>query len=814
MIVNDIKLAIRHLLKHRTYSFINIFGLAIGIAAALLIYRIVAYETSFNKHFKNYDRIVRIIRHNHTSEGASWTTCVPIPAGEAMRQLVPQFEAFSPAREAWPTILVKDENGIPKQKVPQPEGQISFFAESSFLQIFDFDWLAGDPGTALKDLGGVVLSQHLAQQLFGSWEAAMGQQVVMDNIVDLTVKGVIADLPANTDLPIFSLISYPTLVANQAHYFYTPDSWGECSSNSQAFALLEDPSQWDAASAVLAEVGKLEYAKESSQSKDTRVHKLQALSDMHYNEEIYNSAGRIITKSRLKVLGFIGFLVLAMACFNFINLSTAQATQRAKEVGVRKTLGMSRGQLVRQFMTETALVTLISVALGLLVAMLCLPWLQLISDVPPDSPFLSSPQTWVFLAVTMVAVTLLAGFYPSLVLAGFDPAGALKSQLQLSSKGTVRQGLVRQGLVVLQFSIAGALMVGALVTLGQLNYIRQKDLGFDKNLVYTLEINGDSLSLARLETFKQRLLQIPEVQSVSFCADHPASQNTWSTNFAYPANGEDANFGLSLKFGDADYIKTYGLRMKAGKWYEPSDTIRQAVVNETLLKRLGISNPEEVVGTYIRLGGGRKILISGVVADFHSHSVHQPLEPLMITSRKEFYGRAGVKIQPNRLAATQASIQQIFNELFPAQAFLGGYLDDQITQFYLDEDRFSNTCKGFGLLAIFIACLGLFGLSIHAAHRRTKEIGVRKVLGATITELTVLLVKDFLKLVIIALFIGFPAAWWLMNGWLSDFVYRINITWQIFALAGLLALLVAFVTVSFQSIKAAWANPVKSLRSE
>jgi putative ABC transport system permease protein len=238
------------------------------------------------------------------------------------------------------------------------------------------------------------------------------------------------------------------------------------------------------------------------------------------------------------------------------------------------------------------------------------------------------------------------------------------------------------------------------------------------------------------------------------------------------------------------------------------------VVNETLLKKLGISDSNSVVGTQIRLGGGRRILLSGVVEDFHSHSVHQPLEPMLITTRKEFYGRAGVKIQPGDLAVTTAAIQKTFDEVFPEQAFYGEYLDERIAQFYTDEDRFSNTCKGFGLLAVFIACLGLFGLSIHAAARRTKEIGVRKVLGASVVELTGLLAKDFLKLVVLSLVIGFPAAWWLMDKWLADFAFRIDLSWGVFALAGLIAVAVAFLTVSFQSVKAALTSPVESLRSE
>ncbi|MBP8238465.1 MAG: ABC transporter permease [Saprospiraceae bacterium] len=808
-----LKIILRSMARNKVYAAINILGLAVGVAAVLLIYRIVSYELSFNKQFANYDRIVRIVRHDNTPEGTSWTTCVPIPAGQAIRQSVPQFEAFSPAREAWPTIAVIGQGGIPEKKIPQPEGMISFFAEPSFVKIFNFDWLAGNPATALKEVGAVVLTKQLAEQCFGSAEAAMNQSVVLDNTLTCMVRGVIADMPTNTDLPIFSLISYATLIANPDNY-YTPYSWGECSSNSQAFALLKDPAQWEDASAVLSKIGEKEYAEEAGKNKVEKVHQLQALSDLHYNEELYNPAGRIITKNRLKVLGFIGILVLAMACFNFINLSTAQATQRSREVGVRKTLGMSRAQLVRMFMAETATVTGIAVLLGLALATLCLPLLRFISDVPPVSPFLSLPQTWGFLGATLVVVTLLAGFYPSLVLAGFDPAGALKSQSQVRVKGSIGQGFVRQGLVVIQFSIAAALIVGALVTLGQLDFIRNKDLGFDKNLVYTLEFNNDSLSLTKMEPFKQLLLQNPSVEGVSFCSDHPASGNTWNTNFAYPASAEDADFNLSLKFADADYQKAYGLRLKAGNWYEPSDTIRQAVVNETLLKKLGITDPYSVVGTQIRLGGGRSITISGVVEDFHSHSVHQPMEPMLITSRKIFYGRAGVKIQPGNLAVTTAAIQKTFDEVFPEQAFYGEYLDENIAQFYTDEDRFSNTCKGFGLLAVFIACLGLFGLSMHNAARRTKEIGVRKVLGAGVAELTGLLAKDFLKLVIVSLAIAFPLAYWLMEKWLADFAFRIDLSWGIFAVSGILAMLVAFLTVSFQSVKAALADPVKSLKNE
>ncbi len=814
----NIKFIFRSMSRNKVFSGINIFGLAIGIAAVLLIYQIVNFELGFNKNFKNYDRTVRIIRYGTSGEEEGWSTCVPTPAAEAIKQSVPQFEEFCRTWELWPTLAVPNPSGgAPLKKFTMGDDQISYFAEPSFFKIFDLQWLDGDPATSLQDVGTVVLTQKIAEKCFGNWQAAMNQTLVMNTLVPLVVKGVVADLPAGCDFPLSALVSYSTLVANKDMFNYDDAGWGNCGSNNQAWALLKDPSQWNDAAAVLAKVGEKEYAEESSRKTDKRIHKMQPLSDLHYNPDVHNPAFRTVTKSRLRVLSLIGLLVLAMACFNFINLSTAQATQRAKEVGVRKTLGVSRGQLIRQFLGETTAVTLISVVIGVALAVLCLPLLKLISDVPADAPFLLLPQTWAFLVAVSLSVILLAGVYPSLVLASFDPAGALKSNAQLIAGKTafLGHGSVRQGLVVLQFSIAAALIVGALVTLGQLDFIRNKDLGFDKSLVYTFDFNNDSTSLTKIATLKNQLLQIPSVAGVSFSSDHPASSNTWSTNFAFPANGEDAQFSLSLKFADEEYMKTYGLRLVAGKWYEPSDTMREVVVNQTLLKKLGIKHPDEVIGQDIKLGGNTKRMkIVGVVEDFHTHSVHKPLEPLLISSRKIFYYNAGVKIRPGDLAQTLAAIQKTYDAVYPEQVFSGRFFDENIARFYEDENRFSNTCKGFGLLAVLIACLGLFGLSMHAAARRTKEIGIRKVLGASVTGITGLLAKDFLKLVLVSLVIGFPVAWYLMNKWLEDFTYRIDIQWKVFALAGLAAVAVAFLTVSFQSIKAALANPVKSLHSE
>lgn len=806
-----LKLALRNLSKNRVYAAINILGLAVGIAAVLLIFRIVSYELSFNKQFKNYDRIVRVVTTEHTQDGGSEASvCIPIPAMEAMRNTVPQFEQVCKIREVWPNFIVPNPAGGPPLKKFSPDShnpEVSFFAEPSFFQIFDLQWLAGDPATALNDVGSVVLPQKVAEKCFGTWEEAMGQTLLLDNLVPVTVHGVVADFPTNCDFPINALISYATLKPNKHLYFYD-DEWGACSSNNQVYALLSDPSQWASASAALSKVGEKEYMQRGYRGKE---HTLQAFSDLHYNENYYNSGGHITPKSRLWVLSSIGLLILIMACFNFINLATAQASLRAKEVGVRKTLGGDWGRLVGQFMGETALIVGFSVLLGVIVASLTAPLLKHISEVPDALPFFSSPLVWAFLGVTTLAVTLLAGLYPASVLAGFNPIQALKNNVQ---QGTSGGAFLRKSLVVLQFFIAQALIIGAVVIIQQLEYVRSRDLGFDKNLVYTFPMNTDSATVARQNALKQRLLQIPSVESVSLCSDQPSSGNTWSSNFRFGTHSDDEPFNTSLKFCDADWQKTYGFRLRAGRWLEPSDTLREAVVNETMLRKLGIANPDEAVGQNLRLGSRRVMKVVGVVEDFHTHSLREEHEPTLLSTRKQFYSNVSIKLRPDNIATTTAAVQKIFDEILPEQVFNGQFLDESIANFYTNENRFSATCKGFGLLAIFISCLGLLGLAIHAAQRRTKEIGIRKVLGASVAGITGLLAKDFLKLVVASFVIAVPVAYWFMQKWLADFAYRIEIQWWMLLMAGIVAMTVAFLTVSFQSVKAALANPVESLRSE
>lgn len=811
MFANDIKLALRNLSGSRLYSAINILGLAVGIAACLLIFRLVNYELSFNKDNRHYNRIVRIITATKSpDQGEEFTTGIPIPAMDAIQNTVTQFEAYARIKEIWPIISVPDAaGGAANRKFnTDDEHELGIFTEPAFFKIFDWQWLAGDPANALSEPNTIVLTQKMAEKCFDSWQSALGKTLLMDNAVLLTVRGVVANAPDNSDFHFHVMVSYETLKKNKELYFYS-DDWGSTSSNDQAFALLRDAGQMEAANATLATVGQKEYKDDNPNF--SKVHRLQPLADLHYDERFGANAGHTISKNRLWILSMVGLLIVIMACFNFINLATALAARRSKEVGVRKTLGGSRTQLIRQFMGETTLLVLFAVVLGVVLAAVLAPQLKHISEVPDTLPFLSDPVVWVFLLAVTTIVSVLSGFYPALVLAGYNPIKALKSNTAPNGAGG---GSLRKSLVVLQFVIAQALIIGTLVTISQLDYIRKMDLGFQPDLVYTVQISNDSISGPRFASFKHQLLQIPGVESVSYGNDVPSSGNTWASNFGMGRGSQDALFNTSIKYGDPDYFKTYGLKIIAGRGLEPSDTMREAVVNQTMLRKLGIHDPNEVLGKEIRLGGRRWMTVVGVVQDFNSHSLHQELEPITMTTRKDFYYVAGVKISPENMTATTAAIQKLFDSTFPEQVFDGQYFDESIAEFYRDESRFSLICKGFAMLAVFISCLGLFGLASLIAVQKTKEIGIRKVLGASVGSVVRLLSRDFLLLVLIAFVVAAPIAWWGMNQWLQDFVYRVNIGWYLFAITGVLALLVALAAISFQAVRAALANPVESLRSE
>lgn len=812
MVKNFVTLALRRMSREKSFTILNILGLSVGIASVLLIFQIVNYEAGYNKNFKNYARIVRMVGERSNSEGGQFflsgnATSAMISA----QSIVPQFEASSRVRLYRPTVIVPDPSGgAPLKKLNMSQQELAVFAEPDFFKIFDFKPLVGEQFTSMALPGSVVLSRQMAEACFGHWENAPGQTLLLDNAL-MTVRGVIEDAPKDCDFPAKIVLSYATLLANKEKYDYV-ENWERNRGNDQLYALLHSKDDFEAASAVVAQVGVKEYAAASNSKQiGNNRHFLQPLSDLHFDSRFGTPGGKLTERSRLWVLASIGLFVLLMGCFNFVNLSTAQALRRAMEVGVRKTLGSSRKTLFWQFISETSLLVLMAVVVGTVLAQLGSPLLRQFSNLPESVPFLSQPLVWAFLGVLAVGVALLSGFYPALVLTGFKPASAIKNDLEKGQGGKAR---LRKGLVVFQFVIAQTLMIGAVVSLQQMNFIQNTDLGFQKDLVYIFPLRNTPETRPKFNTMKQQIQAIPGVESLTLVNLPPASQGSWMTSFTVGRGKETQPFNLCYMFADADFQKTFGVELLSGKWYGAADTTTGYVINETLMHKVGIATPEEAIGQELRLESDPFYPIVGVVKDFHSKPLQAGFEPIAMATYSGLYAGACVKISPQNLTSTTAAIKRVFDDTYPEQVFSGSFFDETIASFYTAEERLSKTCRFFALLAIFISCLGLFGLAAHAAAQRTKEIGVRKVLGASVSGITALLAKDFLKLVVVAIALASPIAYYFMQRWLSDFAYRIEMEWWMFAFAGAAAVGIAFLTVGFQAVKAALANPVKSLRSE
>ncbi len=498
-----------------------------------------------------------------------------------------------------------------------------------------------------------------------------------------------------------------------------------------------------------------------------------------------------------------------MACINFVNLATAQAVGRSKEVGIRKVLGSDRKLLFFQVMGETALVVLIAGIAAFAIATLCLPFIKHIASIREDLSLIT-PETMLFLVGVLAVCTLFAGLYPALILSGFKPVLALKNNMTSARIGGIS---LRRGLVITQFAISQVLIIGTIVAVSQMNFINKADLGFNKEAVLMLSGSSDSLNIAKLPAFKQKLLQTPGVQSVSFSSDAPSSENTWSGNFAYN-HKDDEKFQVTMKFADEDYFKTYGLQLAAGRVYEKSDSMKEVVINETLVQKLGLRSAQEAVGKDIRLGRNAWKTISGVVKDFKTNSLRENVKPLMIGQSNNYYTLSSVKLRSSNMQQTQAAVQALWNDFFPEYAYAGTFMEESINRFYEQENQLSLLYKIFACLAILISSLGLYGLVSFMAVQKVKEVGIRKVLGASAGNIVYLFSKEFTILIAISFLIAAPLAYFMMKNWLQDFAYRIDLGIGFFALAITISIVIAWITVGYKAIRAAIVNPVKSLRSE
>ncbi len=805
MLKNYFKLAVRNLWKNKVFTAINLVGLALGLACSLGIFMIVRHESGFDTFHPGYERIYRIVSDIHFPEGMEYQSGVPLPLPESFKLDFPQVKRVAAIFAGYNNqVDLVDERKQGNEKRFKIETGV-FYTNAEFFDVFNFKWLSGNAQSVLSKPNQAALTQELAERYFGSWQNAIGKTVRKDNNELLEIAGILENPPANTDFPLQLVISYPTLLKSDNVKSIVND-WGSISSRSQCFILLGDERDKAGVVSGMAAFRKKHLGNDNT----TDYYSLQPLRDVHFNERYGNFSLHTISRKTLWALSLIGVFLLALACINFINLATAQAVKRSREVGIRKVLGSQRWQLSIQFIGETFLIVFMAAVLAIGLLSLLAPLTEKILNRPAPMNPLQSQVTLIFTCAVILIVTASSGFYPAIIVSGFKPIQALKNKITSNNAAGIS---LRRILVVVQFVIAQALIIGTLVIISQIVFFRDSPLGFNKDAVITVSLPRDSVSKSKWDIFRQELLQRPGVENVSLSYSSPASRSSSNTSFRFNQNLKEEGFEINMKPADADYFKTYHLQLIAGHLYEASDTAREIVVNETFLKKEGIHNYQETIGKYIILDKV-KLPIAGVVRDFHQSSLRDPIEPIFITPQKKNYRIAGIKIHPQNISATVQNIEALFNKEFPAYLFEYNFLDESIAQFYTQEQRLSQLFKLFAAIGIFISCIGLYGLILFMTVQRIKEVGIRKILGASVLHIVMLFFREFIWLILIAFVIAGSVAWYFMNNWLNDFAYHIHIAWWMFASVGLASVLLAMITVSVQTIKAAIANPVKSLRTE
>lgn len=792
----NLKIAWRNLWKNRGYTLINILGLSIAMASCILIFIFIRYQLSFDEGYKNQDRIYRFTTHWKYSSFEDDTQGVPIPLSAAAKNDLAGIEKIATISMGNGIIQVKDQNGADRIKTEE----VVHYAEPEFFEIFEMGWLNGSPKTVITEPNTVALSAETAKSFFGTIENAIGKIIVFRKKTSLKVTGVFKDMPKNSSFPLKIMISYQNFPQKNNK------SWDSVSSQTECYILLKNGVTAAALKEPLRLFNKKYYQDKKIEGNQTNA--LQALKDIHFSEKQGNFAELYAVKSELYGLGVIGLFLIVTACINFINLTTAQSINRSKEVGVRKVLGGKRKQLIVQFLTETFTITLIALIFACILTELALPQMESLFKTQISFSIFEHPVIFAFLIVLVVIVSLLAGFYPALIISGFSPALAIKNKITVNS-GNMS---LRKVLVVIQFSITIILIIGTLIILEQMNYVHQKPLGFKTDAIAIMNVPDDSIAQTKHKTFKERVLQINGVQSFSYCQRPPLSNEMSTTNFSY--NGQqNEDFEIRRSSADADYFKVFDLKLIAGKVFLNSDTVNGYVVNETFLKKMNISNPQEVIGKIINQNE-TKMPIVGVVKDFNDRSLQQSISALIIYPQKDAYYKFAIKMDQAQLMPAMKEVGALWNSTFPNEIYKAQFVSDAVSRYYQSEKIMAILFRVFAGVIIFISFIGLFGLISFVATQRTKEVAIRKVLGASTFELVKMLNGSFLVMVFMANLIAWPLAYLLVSKWLSGFAYRIELGIWPFALAFLISMLITLITVSIRSYKAAVANTIDALKYE
>ena len=814
MLKNYFLVAVRNFRRNKLFSAINVLGLSIGIGASLVLFMIVYYEFSFDKFEKDGERIFRVVTTVNNGGEQNVTAAVPAPLGIAAATEITGIE------QTVPLIQFQGDATVPvsvqppgSQKPVVYKGQPDIvFTTNDLFSLLPYQWLAGSPSTALEEPFSVVLSESRARQYFPQLPVAqiIGQTITYGDTLITTITGVVEDLQERTFFTQREFISLPTIMTTGLKGNFMMDTWNDWMAYSQLFIKTNRGTSKSRMEANLNRL--LAKYKKTGNGEPDFAFALQPLSDVHFR---YESVGhRTAHKPTLVGLFVVAVFLLLLGCINFINLTTANSVQRSKEIGIRKTIGSSRKQLVFQFLGETFLTTLAAAVLAVAAIPLLLNMFRSYIPEGLDMDLFSQPSAVLFLVLLILAVSLFSGLYPAMVLSRFLPVTVLKPQ-----PGGARQGKVwlRKTLTVSQFVIAQFFVIATMMVSKQINYTLNKDLGFKKEAIINFAIPKDTSATNRY-VLLNKLNAIPEVQLTSMGFLPPAADGPAYTNVSYGDTGQDDGTKVQIRWGDTTFLRLYGITLLAGRNVLQSDTIKEFLINETYARILGFKTPDDAIGKQLRFNE-KLTPIVGVMRDFHESSLHAPIEPVVFgafNSRSNFFH---VALKPQGTAggywqAAIAKMEKAYKQVYPRSDFSYSFFDETIAKFYTAEQATARLLRWATGLAILISCLGLLGLAIYTINARRKEIGIRKVMGASVVQITSLLTTGFVRLVLIAFVIAAPAAWWAVHNWLQDFEYRTEMSGWVFLLSGLMLLMLAGITVGIQTVQAATANPVKSLRTE
>lgn len=796
MLKNYFKIAFRNLFKHGIYSIIKIGGLAIGLAAALVIILFVKEDLSYDTMHSKYDRIMRVLTIDSAQGVDSKLVGVSQPAlGPAVKAELPEVEHVARILNLGKIALKYND------KLLKSEG--AFFAESEFFEVFDFKILAGKKEGALDEPGSIVITKNLARRLFGD-EDPVGKTVMLDQTTPLYVSAVMANPPAYSHLQ-FDLLRSLTAPEDQPDFQAFLDSWQGISMHT--YLLFNEPTSPQVLNPRLKAIARKNNAYEFFTPT------VQSLRDVHLNSNsvLFESNANKSDIINVYVLSTVALLIILLAAVNFINLVTAKATGRAKEMGLRKVVGAEKKQLIIQHLFESVITLFIAAFIALLLTYLILPLLNNIYQRSAEFTFIFEPALLIPIIIFIITVGVLSGLYPALILSSYKPAVVLKGPFK-NSAGGIR---LRRGLVILQFTISIILIIGTGIVFQQMNYINTKDLGYNREQVITIPLNSAGI-INKGRILRSELKRNPDIKSVA-TSSVQMGQQLGRTGIYPEGEGDDVNYITSIMVADEEYIPTMEMEILQGRNFSldyPSDSSSAMIINEELAKML---NWKEPLGKVIRLQSGEdqytEYNVIGLVKNFHFATIRHKVEPMFM-----LYGRdnsqLSIKVNMDNLSETLAHIENTWKKINPESPYEFAFLDQQLANLYKSEKAFASMFSHFTLLALFIAILGLFALSAFTTEQRRKEIGIRKVMGANTSNLIFILSFDFIKLVLVSFMVAAPVAYFVMREWLKNFSYSINIGVVIFVAAGILAIVIAWFTVSFQAMKAALDNPVNSLRSE